>query len=140
MRIKSEIYRHLVLDIPLPPPEFGGLLGGNGEIITAYALDDTRNTSVHGYYSPNTMKLNTIISDWADKKIEFYGLFHTHFPYGYSLSQEDKQYINSIMNAMPTGIKYLYFPIIVPGDGMAAFKAVRKTKVVCIEPDTITLI
>ena len=140
MKIKREIYNDLIHDCPEAPPEVGGILGGNNGIVNVFVLDLPIDSNKNNCYIPNTEKLNAVLSVWSDEGIDFYGIFHTHFPYGYSLSSDDEKYIDQIMNAMPLHIKTLFFPVVVPGDGMASFKASRTSKAIRVKPDTITLI
>ena len=140
MQIKREIYNSLLYDCPQAPPEVGGILGGNENIINIFFLDFSINSNENNCYIPNTKKLNSILSTWLDDGINFYGIFHTHFPYGYDLSNDDVKYIHQIMSTMPAYIKYLFFPVIIPNDGMVAFKVIKTSKAICIEQDTITLI
>jgi len=140
MRIKRKIYSTLIDNCPAAPPEVGGVLGGNNGIITNCAMDFPANANRNNRYAPDTEKLNSILTEWAGKGITFYGMFHTHFPLGYSLSKEDEEYIRRIMYAMPAYVEYLFFPVVVPGYGMASFKAVRESMAIRIKTDSITII
>jgi len=138
--ITKDIFKKLLYECPVAPPEVGGILGGVDGIIQTYVMDFPEDSSANNRYMPNIKKLNQKIAEWLDKDIEFYGVFHTHYPYGYALSIEDKQYIVRIMEAMPARIIHLYFPILIPSDGMAAFKAVRDKGVIRIEADTMKFV
>jgi len=140
MQIKKEIYNKIICKCPEAPPEVGGILGGEKGVISIFALDIPENSNAANRYMPNTENLNSIITAWGNNGIKFFGIFHTHFPYGYSLSTEDEQYIHQIMSAMPAYVKDLFFPVVIPGDGMASFKAIRENKIIRIEPDEIILI
>ena len=101
MRIKKDVYYSLVKDCPIPPPECGGILGGDNGIINIFSLNESTNPSGCYSYSPDIDKLNSILASWSTKGIEFYGVFHTHFSQVYSLSIPDKEYIHQIMDAIP---------------------------------------
>ena len=120
--------------------ETGGIIGGTNNIISEFVFDKGTESGTKWLYYPNIEKLNLCIQNWQDNEVEFYGIVHSHFQEKKELSFGDSRYIQEIMSAMPASIKHLYFPVIIPGDGLVAFKASQKEKAICIEPDTITLI
>ena len=76
--------------------------------------------------------LNKSIEENVIKGKYFLGIFHTHAEEWASLSNEDIEYINVIMDVMPMKVKYLYFPIVFPGKNIKSFKAMRKKEGVMI--------
>lgn len=112
------------------PPETGGILGSDSnDVITDIILDIKSNTGHCCSYSPNVDFLNSCIAEWAERNIQFVGIFHTHFAGVQTLSEADKKYIVSIMQAMPGGIDKLYFPIyVLPDRELICYVAERKLK------------
>ena len=137
MLIQQSTYEALLKEIPCAPPETGGILGGTNEIITMYQVDfASLHNRNYDYYYPNLTFLNHTIQKWSDAGIEFYGLFHSHFPGGTELSLQDKRYISKIMYAMPQVIDRLFFPIILTGE-IVSYQAFKCDKNVCIVRDDI---
>lgn len=122
------------------PPEAGGIIGKRDNIICAY-LHDTKTQCIdRATYIPDIEWMNCMIQEWAYSGIEFAGIVHSHPKECSTLSGPDRAYICEIMNAMPTHITELYFPIILPGEGMYAYKAVIQPCGVTIKADIITFI
>ena len=93
--------------------ESGGILGAKQDTIDHVAFDKgIQNTRCS--YTPNINYINQVIEVWQRKRIQFMGMFHTHFFGVETLSQGDIEYIKSILSAMPNEIAKLYFPIILP--------------------------
>lgn len=114
MRILKSIYEEIINNVPEHMPESGGMLGGNNNTITSVVFDEGKQDEFrHCHYTPNVKRLNSILLEWAEKDIEFYGLFHTHFHSVSTLSEGDIIYIKNILDAMPESKKLLYFPIVV---------------------------
>lgn len=124
MKILNHTFNDIVKMVPSLPPESGGIIGGTNQIITHYILDSGTNLS-NGYdtYAPSILYFNETIQSWQQKGIDFYGIFHSHFPGGTELSNRDKQYIVQIMKAMPCRINHLYFPIVLPGETIIVYRA-----------------
>lgn len=129
MKIQKSIFEEIINTVPYVPPESGGIIGGTNQVVTHFVFDRGTNLS-NGYdtYVPNTLFLNKTIQRWKKDGVDFYGLFHSHFPQGTRLSNGDKQYITQIMNAMPQGINSLYFPIILPRESMIVYRADKTDK------------
>ncbi|MCL2592431.1 MAG: hypothetical protein FWD82_03605 [Defluviitaleaceae bacterium] len=125
MKIDAKIYDKILECIPSIPPETGGILGGDSDIITNFIFDGGLSDSDEGRYYPDIDKINTYLSDWQKSGIKFYGILHSHFTNERTLSMGDRQYIKNIMMSMPTNIKELYFPIVIPYKEMVSFKAKR---------------
>lgn len=109
--IKKDILNSLNEQISNRPPESGGILGSSGNVITEIAFDKPNNNQHPCSYCPNVEYLNSIIHKWSEQKIEFAGIFHTHFADVTTLSSGDKRYIKKILLAMPDGTECLYFPV-----------------------------
>ena len=92
------------------PPETGGILGGQNEIITVEHFDRGMQTDRMCSYIPNIKELNDVIKQWQMKTISFIGIYHTHFWSVETLSEADKRYIDKILENMPLEFKRLYFP------------------------------
>lgn len=67
---------------------------------------------------PNIADCNDCIAKWSEKGIAFEGILHTHYYGMKNLSVYDKEYIISVMKAMPDSLKKLYFPIYVFPDNI----------------------
>lgn len=140
MRIFNGILEEILLNIPPVPPETGGILGGSEDIISVYAVDDGIKTiEQYDHYFPDTDRLNCIIQNWSKNGIDFYGIFHTHFPGGVTLSNGDKKYITRIMNSMPQQIHHLYFPILLPKETVV-YRADRVDGQIQIVGDDIEIV
>lgn len=133
MKIIEESFNKINKLISDEPPETGGILGSNDDnCITDIILDKPCNTySRFCCYEPNIPYLNKCIADWANERIHFKGIFHTHFAGVRSLSDADVKYIHVIMEKMPDQIKFLYFPVFVlPDRELVCYKAERKDGVI----------
>ena len=75
----------------------------------------------------------------ASSNICFYGIIHNHLTEYAELSGEDVRCIETIMNAMPSSIEYLYFPVISSKNILNAFKAIRTDKGICIVSENISI-
>lgn len=110
MRILKSIYEEIINNVPEHMPESGG----NNNTITSVVFDEGKQDEFrHCHYTPNVKRLNSILLEWTEKDIEFYGLFHTHFHSVSTLSEGDITYIKNILDAMSKSKKLLYFPIVV---------------------------
>jgi len=139
MVIEQKVYTELIKFCPTVPPETGGIIGGQNNIISMYKFDKLSDNSFYSSYEPNTAYLNGIISLWEENDIEFYGVFHSHFLGGDVLSEPDKEYIMRIMEAVTPIITKLYFPLIFPRNGIVPYMAVRKKSRVTIKRDTLII-
>ena len=135
MKIKKYVYDKLMSNIHQAPPEMGGILGGKNNCINSFVVDKGLPSNNYDEYIPNTEFLNVILSKWRANGIEFYGMFHTHFESGYTLSINDKKYICSILKH--TRLKDLYFPIIVPQQIMIVYKANIENRQLILETEGI---
>lgn len=139
--ITKEAYNKLI-DCPKVPPETGGVLLGFNSIVDTVVFDVGRNranTSIINYI-PNVKFLNECISIFCSQGKDFFGIFHTHACQWDSLSSADIHYIKNIMNAMPTEIEHLYFPIVYPEKCVKPYKVSRYPNMFMIREETIKLI
>lgn len=141
MYIHKHVIDYLKYNIDSKPPESGGILGSSqGNIIDNIVLDINTNSPCCTY-SPNVEFLNNCIEEWDKSKINFLGIFHTHFADVETLSKADKSYINKIMKAMPKNIKKLYFPIYtLPGRNLICYKAEIVHEQIVITKDTVFIV
>lgn len=135
MKIKKQVFDELMSNIHQAPPEIGGILGGQNNCINFFAVDKGLPSNNYDEYIPNIDFLNNIINEWIMKDISFYGMFHTHFERGYTLSTNDKKYIYRILQY--TELKNLYFPIIVPQQIMVVYKANIENRQLILETEGI---
>lgn len=143
MKVAKNLIEKINSMISDNPPESGGIIGSeNFGIIDNVVFDEPNSEEVHYcYYSPNVDFFNKQILTWQDKKVEFMGIFHTHFAGVQSLSDSDKEYITRIMNDMPEDIAFLYFPVFVlPTRVFVAYKAERTKSGIVIRFDDLTIV
>lgn len=125
MLITTSAYRKL-LQIPQVPPETGGILGMRNGVIGEVYLDTVKPVLGRAMYVPDVDVLNRQIQVWQNNNVEFAGLFHSHLPDQKVLSGRDEMYVAEIMQSMPDTIQKLFFPIVIPGQAVIAFAAVRQ--------------
>ncbi|MDO4324732.1 MAG: hypothetical protein Q4E24_01645 [bacterium] len=136
MQIYKSLYEKLLSELPVCPPEVGGILGTNQDVVIQYWLDKGIESSEYKIcsYIPDTQKMNKKISEWCDGGITFAGIFHTHFWGNFTLSKGDIAYIRKIMNHMPETIEKLYFPIItMPERKLHVYVAIKGIEVIIKE-------
>ena len=138
MKIKASIFKEIV-ESPAPPPEVGGIIFVKYYIIICYFADEGSKENCYDSYYPSTDLLNKQIEKWQDEKIDFYGIYHTHFAGDDGLSSSDRRYIVNIMQAMPSQIRYLYFPIVFKNN-MLIYKAVHENNKVKIVKEDIEIV
>ena len=139
MNITKESYDNL-LNIECVPPERGGILGGNNDIINIACNDTGDCNDSRGNYIPNTRFLNTVIANWCDQNIDFCGIFHTHAHNWVGLSESDIKYIEDVMRSMPKDVVKLYFPIIYPHEYIMPFIALRNGNEIHIQEEKLNII
>ena len=143
MFITNKVYEAIVNNVPDVFLESGGIIGGYHNIIYFVEFDNgIHNRSVFKcHYTPDVKYLNRCIKAWRKRRIDFYGIFHTHF-YGVStLSEGDKQYIKRIMQSMPDSKTVLYFPIVVlPEREIVSYICVRNNGKITITEDSIIIV
>lgn len=141
MRICSEIFDEIVNVAIDAPPEIGGIIGGENNVVKAHYMDMGISSAKACSYTPNVSLLNGIISEWSTDGIQFMGIYHTHFFEARTLSEGDIRYIRNILLGMPDEIDSLYFPLVVfPSRTMVSFKAIKKLGSIEIYNDNLVLI
>lgn len=141
MNILTSVYQYILNSVPAVPPEIGGILGSVDGVVCECQIDTGHCTSCGCYYSPNVDILNNTIKNWQGAGILFHGIFHTHFFGVQTLSDGDIAYIDAILQAMPTYIGELYFPIVVlPEKLMVSYLAIRNGKTVEIKNDELNIV
>ena len=136
-----EIFDEIVNVAIDAPPEIGGIIGGNNNVVKAHYMDMGVFSVKACSYTPNVSLLNGIISEWSVEGIQFMGIYHTHFFEVRTLSEGDIRYIRNILLGMPDEIDMLYFPLVVfPSRTMVCFKAIKKLDSIEICNDNLVLI
>ena len=79
------------------PPEIGGIIGGENNVVKAHHMDMGISSVKACSYTPNVSLLNGIISEWSTEGIQFMGIYHTHFFEVRTLSEGDIRYIRNIL-------------------------------------------
>lgn len=133
MRIEQSVYRELCKTLTVLPPERGGILGMKDDVICIYYLDDGPAPTDRYAYVPDVPKLNTVLFQWQQQGIQFAGMFHSHPNPQIWLSIADREYIQKIMQAMPSSISRLYFPLIVPNIGIVGYRSERTSGEIVLE-------
>lgn len=141
MKITASLYQTLLNEVPPPPPETGGILGGRCGLITLCHFDKGQCVqTAPAHYQPDIERSNRVIQKWWTNNYQFYGLFHSHYPHDTELSLGDRKYITQIMLSMPLEICTLYFPLILPGTAMIGYQASRCGSDVHIACDRIEIL
>lgn len=138
MQILSDVYNSIINRCPPVPPENGGILGGADGIVSKYVSDKGLESNLYNEYIPNVDFLNSVICEWQNRQIQFYGIYHSHFQGGYDLSDADKQYITKIMENIP--YRKLFFPIVFPREGMLVYRAEFVKKQLRLSRESLILI
>lgn len=140
MKIKRDIYEKILYSCPVVPPESGGILGGKFEIIDTVVFDSGEKVLESAVYIPDVNKLNSILVHWQKEGISFYGLFHSHPNGQEELSQDDIEYINTIMLSLPQAVSSLYFPVVFPKSHIIFYKAINQNHNISIFRDNINIV
>ncbi len=123
--------------------EIGGILGSKDNTIISHIVIDfpQQAPTCACLYTPNVEYLNQQIANWQLNQISFKGIFHSHFAGVKTLSAGDIQYINNILNTMPPGINYLYFPLfVIPQNELICYKAIRYKNAISILPEELCVV
>jgi len=114
MKMYADVYRQILLALPVVPPECGGIIGSSEEdVVTDFYFDAGQSCCEKAIYTPDILKLNRKIADWEKSGIHFQGLVHSHPIHQKNLSQADVLYIETVMSGLQMGSR-LYFPIVLP--------------------------
>lgn len=138
MKISKTAYQFL-LELPTPPPETGGILGGT-TVSVDHIIVDTRGNHSEGKYAPNVDFLNRCIWEWGNQGISFLGFFHTHAQNWKGLSLADREYIQAVMLCMPKEIDTLFFPVVYPSLCVQGYSALKIKNHVHIVPNHIEVV
>ena len=137
MTIDQHTYNTLCNTFAPVPPEAGGILGSRNGCICAFVYDPGTPDISRNCYTPDVDFLNSVIEQWQEEGITFCGIVHSH-PAGHrKLSNVDLAYIQTIMNCMPESVQELFFPIVIPGEGIFPYLA-RRGSAVASDKITIT--
>lgn len=139
MIILSEIFTKLI-NCPRVPPETGGIIGINGNIVCECFHDFNSFEYNRAIYIPNVELLNAKIQKWQKINIHFAGIFHTHPIDQPELSIDDISYINCIFQAMPASVNILYFPIVLANLELIPYKAIRHGNSIQVIGDKLIII
>jgi len=140
MQIFERVVNDVINNCLSMPIETGGILGGKNNVITEFEFDKGTAFSSINHYYPSVEKLDDCINNWQNDCIQFYGIVHSHLQEKRALSFGDKQYIQTIMSAMPTHIGFLYFPVVLPRKEIVSFKAMRSKNEIHIISTDIKII
>ena len=140
MTIKKNIYQEIMTHCSNKQTETGGIIGGENGVISEFIFDLGLDEKESGCYYPNTEVMNRYLSEWQQRGITFYGIVHSHLQEKEDLSSGDKEYISSIIQAMPHDTNRLYFPLILPLYKMISFTAEKIDGIVKIVSDKINLV
>ena len=140
MEINNNIYQLIISSCSSKAIETGGIIGGKNNIITEFIFDEKNESGSKQHYHPDIETFNLCIENWQNENIQFYGIVHSHFREEKELSFGDTQYIRIIMQAMPSNIKFLYFPIVLPQKELIFFKAVMTKTEINIVKDDVKII
>lgn len=131
------------IDTAVQPYEIGGILGAKrNDVIDVVHIDvpsliPMRKCS----YTPNVDYLNCVLEQWQENGIAFRGVFHTHFAGVRTLSAGDKEYIKTIMLAMPENIENLYFPVyVLPQRELVCYKAAFIKDQIVIQEEAVSIV
>ena len=113
LKISKHVISSICTDICALPIENGGIIGRNKKgIITDYYFDYSSSRGFN-QYTPDTQKLNTVIRQWSEQKIEFCGIVHSHPMEIVNLSRADIEYAVKVLNSFES-LKYLYMIVVTP--------------------------
>lgn len=140
MKITEAVLHDICEELCIVPPEKGGIIGSKDGVVRVSCLDDGAVQAECYAYVPNIERLNDVIDEWISKGIHFAGMFHSH-PYPQKeLSLADREYIVTIMGAMPDSVTELHFPVVVPGVGMTGHLAKYIDGEVIVVPEDIIIV
>lgn len=138
MYITKEVYNKIVYNTPKPPPEMGGAIFQKNDVVSQFVFDN--GLCEYGKYTPNVDFFNYQIKEFTEKGYNFCGIFHSHFPFGEALSDDDKRYIEIITVNLKSQINKLYFPIVLPNDKLIPYCSYIKDNKVVIVGDKLFII
>lgn len=136
MIITPNAYVKLLNQFPSFPPESGAILGGFNGMVKSCVFDKGV-SSTAGSYTPDVRCIEETFRIWQTEKLCFLGIAHSHN--GDSLSSGDRQYIETIMRAMPEWVVKLYFPIVKPRKYIVSYSAKKTAHQILISENPIII-
>lgn len=128
VKIQEQVIQKIAKLCPPVPPETGGYIGKKADTICEFEFDPGIVQTNAGIYVPDVIRLNAVMEKWNDKGISFCGILHTHLPGQELPSAKDRKFISDIMVLNDRLFESLYFPIVIPGQGIYLYQAIRKKK------------
>lgn len=126
IKVTEDIYSKMINDMPIVPPERGGILGAKDGVISEVFFDCMNTVHDRAIYIPEVKKLNEQLTKWGDEDIQFAGLFHSHKNNSFCLSKDDLVYIETIIKSLPDSVDSLLFPIVIPKKMVIFYSVDRK--------------
>ncbi len=121
--IKKKVFDSILYNTPCPSPETGGIIGCKNNIITSYYPDKGINNNRADCYQPSTSLLNEILVTWINQKIQFCGIYHSHYEGDIQLSVGDLKYIKNILFHIRSYSDSLLLPLVFPKHKIIFYKA-----------------
>lgn len=112
MNIEANVLNEIMSTIGSVSPETGGIIGTQNDVVCAYYFDRTGSCDSNTY-KPDTVTVNSVISDWTQRSIQFAGIVHSHLEDRCELSCADIKYAQLIMTANDMNV--ILFPLVVIG-------------------------
>ena len=109
MKIEKRIYQEILTKLDATHLETGGIIGEKDGVVCRFFLD-IQGQGKQGEYRPNVCVLNQAIEEWADERVTFVGLVHTHINGLGILSPSDIEYARAILSV--NELDYVYFPVV----------------------------
>lgn len=139
MKIIEKVLNKVLSSYPMTVPESGGIFGSNNGVVTEYYHDSVSSITNCAMYVPNVENLNAMIKQWSLDGIDFCGMIHSHPENQTTLSGTDIDFIYEIMKQYEVG-DILYFPIILPGNVIVSYSAIKEKNNVIIKQDEINIV
>ena len=98
MNIEANVLNEIMSTIGSVSPETGGIIGTQNDVVCAYYFDRTGSCDSNTY-KPDTVTVNSVISDWTQRSIQFAGIVHSHLEDRCELSCADIKYAQLITTA-----------------------------------------
>ena len=140
IKIAASVYQRMMMDMPYPPPESGGILGSRDGVVCKIYLDQSQQSQTSLIYQPDIEQLNHQIQAWQQDGIRFAGMFHTHIAEEETLSGDDLAYIKRIVHVLPKGYGQLFFPIVIPNTKIIMYSATAHKRDVFVGQEDIEII
>jgi len=143
LRMTSSVHRQILAAVGGKPPENGMLLGGDpADGVVRHVVYDDGAARSGSTYSPDHVRLNTLLTDWwRPSGIRLLGFVHSH-PGGFGRpSGGDLHYAEVILQANPH-LDRLLMPIVTvdPVPALHPFVVVRTSRGVVAKPVTLDVL